>query len=204
MSQPSVDDLKRLVTGVVFPFYRIERDIPIPFTAGRQENDAEHSWSLAFIACALAPEIDPGLDIGLVCQFATVHDLVELYAGDTSNFASEAKKAGKADREHKALERLTKEYKRFPWIAETIATYEKQESEEARFVKAVDKVIVLLFDYIEEGLFYHERKITTQEWRLKMQKHREKASKHPGAFKYYDELWNLLLANPNFFYQESP
>lgn len=203
MSQPSVRDLKGLVNGIVLPFYQIERQTPLRFTPGKWENDAEHSWSLAFIACALASEIDPRLNIGLVCQFATVHDLVEVYAGDTSNFAPEAERASKADREHKALERLSGEYKAFPWIAKMIIAYERQDVPEACFVKSVDKLITLLFDYAEKGLFYKEHKITARQWQTMMQKHREKASGHPGAFKYYEELWNLLLASPQFFYQES-
>jgi putative hydrolase of HD superfamily len=199
-AEPTVEELRELVEGIIFPFYQVQRHISLRFDGGRSENDAEHSWSLALFASAFAPQVDAKLDVGRVCQFAVVHDLVEVYAGDTSNFAPEAERASKDDREHAALRRLSEEYRFLPWIAETVNAYERQDSDEARFVKAVDKVIVLLYDYIEEGLFYHENKITAKDWQARMQKHREKASKHPGVFKYYDELWNLLLANPQFFY----
>jgi hypothetical protein len=127
---------------------------------------------------------------------------VEVYAGDTSNFAPEAEKATKAAREHEALKRLSKEYTMFPWIIETITAYEQKDSAEACFVKSVDKPVILLFDYVEKGLFYQEHKLTAQERQHKMQKYRENASKHPGTFKYYNELWELLLANPAFFSPE--
>jgi 5'-deoxynucleotidase YfbR-like HD superfamily hydrolase len=202
MAQPSVDDLQMLFRDIVLPFYQIDRATPLRFAPGTYENDAEHSWSLALMACALAPHIDKSLDVGRIAEFATVHDLVEVYAGDTSNFGNESDKASKDKREHAALRKIQTKLTAFPWISETIEQYEMQISEEAKFVKSVDKLITLLIDYLEGGLFYKENRITVAQWKRVLQKHREKASKHSGAFKYYDELWNLLLANPHFFHQE--
>src|SRR5260370_21439547 len=202
MPKPTIAGLEQLVREVIFPFYEVERQVPLRFAPGRRENDAEHSWSLALFACALAPQIDPELDVGKVCQFAVVHDLVEIYAGDTSNFAPEAERVAKAAREHEALQKLQKECVAFPWISETITAYEKQDQPEARFVKSLDKVIVLLVDLIDEGHFYHENKITLKNWYAKMQKHREKAGVHPGAFEYYEAIRGHLIANPHFFHPE--
>ena len=50
--------------------------------------------------------MDSKLDVGKICQFATVYDLVEVYAGDTSSFADESKKATKEQREENALRKL--------------------------------------------------------------------------------------------------
>lgn len=201
MAQASADDLLNLLGDIVLPFYQINRATPLRFAPGRTENDAEHSWSLSLVACALAPHVDAALDPGKIAQFATVHDLVEVYAGDTSNFADESEKAGKEGREQAALARLQQELTTFPWIVRSVEAYERQDSEEARFVKSVDKFMTLLFDYHGEGQFYKENRITVELWRAKLQKHREKAGRHPGAFKYYDELWEMLLANPQFFHQ---
>jgi 5'-deoxynucleotidase YfbR-like HD superfamily hydrolase len=199
--KPTIADLQKFVQEIIFPFYQIERHGELSFAHGRHENNAEHSWSVALFASALAPQVDPKLDIGKVCQYAIVHDLLEVYAGDTSNFASKADLATKELREEAALRRLSEEPLALPWIAETLQAYERQDSDEAQFVKSVDKLLVLLYDFIEEGYFYQKNRITLEQWQAAMQKHREKASKHLGAFKYYDELWNLLLANPQFFYQ---
>jgi len=141
------------------------------------------------------------LDVGKVAQFATVHDLVEVYAGDTSNLGPEAEKKTKDAREHAALDRLKAELTAFPWICQTIEEYENQTTEEARFVKAVDKVMILLFDVIDEGEVYKENHITLELWQQKMTKHREKARRHAAIFQYYDQLWNLLVSNPQFFYR---
>jgi len=202
MPKPSTRDLIDLVKNIVFPFYGVKRHNALRFDSNRFENDAEHSWSVAFVASSLAPHIDPKLDVGKICQFAIVHDLVEVYAGDTSSFDDADKQATKEQREEDALRKLGQQLTALPWIASTAHEYEVQTSPEARFVKSVDKLLPLVFDYVEEGFFYQENKITIEEWKKHMQKHREKASKHPGVFEYYDELWDLLLANPHFFYQQ--
>ncbi len=201
MPKPSLDDVIALVQQIIIPFYQVKRDLPLRAEDSRCENDAEHSWSVGLVAAALAPHVDPTLDVGKICQFAIVHDLVEIHAGDTSNFADAAAKATKEAREKAAQLRLEKDLQALPWIPATIEAYEAQDTAEARFVKSVDKLLPLIFDYLEEGLFYHENKITVEDWKTQLRAHREKASKHSGAFAYYDELWSLLLANPHFFHR---
>jgi putative hydrolase of HD superfamily len=50
----------------------------------RFENSAEHSWHLALMAMVLAEHANtPGLDIFTVVKMLLIHDLVEIYAGDT-------------------------------------------------------------------------------------------------------------------------
>ncbi len=202
MPKPTLSDLAELVRSIIIPFYQLQRQTPLPpFATGRYEDDAQHSWSVALLAAALAPQVDETLDIGKICQFAIVHDLVEVVAGDVSNFASDTEKASKDENEAVAKKILDDRLKALPWITTTIDEYETQNTPEARFVKSVDKIIPLLFDYIENGEFYKSNKITLEHWQAQMQKHRQKANAHAGAFAYYDELWNLLLVHPEFFYQ---
>jgi putative hydrolase of HD superfamily len=195
-----ITTLHDLVADIIVPFYQVEREVPLRFAANRLENDAEHSWSLALMACALAPHVDPKLDIGKVCQFAVVHDLVEVYAGDTSNFADQAKKDTKEKREKQALKKLQKKLLDLPWITETIEEYESQSSDEARFVKSVDKILPLLFDYLEEGQYFHETKMTAEAWKSHLQLVRKKAATHSGAFEYFEAAWDRMLENPHFFH----
>lgn len=50
----------------------------------RQETDAEHSWHLALTAMALYEYRGlSGISLDRVIRMALVHDLVEIYAGDT-------------------------------------------------------------------------------------------------------------------------
>jgi 5'-deoxynucleotidase YfbR-like HD superfamily hydrolase len=202
MQKPAVSDLQSLVTDIIMPFYQVQRATPLLFSETRRENDAEHSWSLALLACALAPHIDADLDVGKVAQYATIHDLVEVHAGDTSNLAPDSEKATKEQREAEALQKLESDLTAFPWILETLHAYESQVAPEAQFVRAVDKVLPLLFDLVDRGWLYKEEKLTREAWQQAMQSHREKASKHSGVFEYYEEIRNQLLANPDFFHQE--
>ena len=52
--------------------------------ASRRENDAEHSWHFALMASTLLEYAGtPGLNECKILRMALLHDLVEIYAGDT-------------------------------------------------------------------------------------------------------------------------
>lgn len=202
MTNPSHTRIQSLIKDIILPFYHVKRDMLLPVGERRWENDAEHSWSLAFLACTLAPEIDKKLDVGKICQLAVVHDLVEVYATDTSNFADEAELATKAQREHEALERIEAEFKHFPWIARTINEYERLDTEEAKFVYALDKYLPVYFDWLDRALLHRERKLTLKEFNKKLEAHRKKAAAHPAVAVYYEEIRALLDQHPEWFHQE--
>ncbi len=107
------------------------------------ETDTTHTVMLGLVACALADHIG-GLDVGLTAQIALVHDLPEVYAGDTHTLrllTAEAKAAKKA-REHDASVRIAREVGgQLPWVPLAIAHYDGALSREAHFVWGVDKVL---------------------------------------------------------------
>lgn len=107
------------------------------------ESDTDHTVMLALIATAFAARFVPHLDLGKVTHYALVHDLVEVYAGDTSTLKiSDEDRAAKESRERAALERIEAEFQpTFPWVPETIKEYESLESPEARYVKTLDKLM---------------------------------------------------------------
>lgn len=108
------------------------------------ESDTDHTVMVGLIACAVANSFDSTLDVGLVAQFALVHDLVEAYAGDTDTFGglSEHARLEKEAREEAALKRIETEFDdTLPWVAETIRAYESLTTPEARFVKTLDKIM---------------------------------------------------------------
>lgn len=107
------------------------------------ESDTDHTVMLALIGCAFAAR-HLSLNVGLVAQFALVHDLVEVYAGDTPTLhqLTEAQKKDKADREQAAYRRIAATFTpRLTWVARTIEAYEDQLTPEARYVKALDKLL---------------------------------------------------------------
>lgn len=202
MTKPSSSDIEKLLNELVFPFYELERDMLVPVKKRRNENDAEHSWSLAFIACSLAHELDKTLDIGKVCQFAMVHDLVEIFAGDTSVWADEKLHANKAERELEAIETIKRKYTEFPWIASIVQEYERKDSNEARYVYAMDKYIGLAIRHMDKGQFYREHKITKAQFDKMLKVHRTKAQAHAGVAKIYEQIRAAIDAHPEYFYQE--
>lgn len=71
----------------------------------RRENDAEHSWHLAMAAMVFAEYADVAVDINRVLKMILVHDLVEVYAGDTFAYDPAAGK-DKEEREEAAAQKL--------------------------------------------------------------------------------------------------
>lgn len=109
------------------------------------ESVTDHTVMVGLLACSLAARHQPDLDLGLIAEFASVHDLVEAYAGDTPTLRlpTAATRADKERRERAAFERIAAELgNTLPWVAARIAGYEALTVREARWVKAVDKVAV--------------------------------------------------------------
>jgi len=131
-------DFSLLLGEITARFAKIER---VPrYPDGHRENDVEHSFHLAITATEIAASYFPQLDFGLVSQFSIVHDLPEVYAGDTPTFgASEETLKKKEEAESKATERLLNELP--DHTADLLERYEKQEEPEARFVRLVDKLL---------------------------------------------------------------
>ena len=71
----------------------------------RRENDAEHSWHIAVMALLFEEYASEPVDIGHAIKMCVVHDLIEIYAGDTFAYDVEGNKS-KADREEKAADKL--------------------------------------------------------------------------------------------------
>ena len=72
----------------------------------RYENNAEHSWHFALMAMTLFEHCAlEGVSLDRVLRMAIVHDLVEIYAGDTPA-QDIAANIGKEDRERAAADKL--------------------------------------------------------------------------------------------------
>lgn len=119
----------------------------------RNENDAEHSWHLALMAMILheySPKKD--LDITKVLKMLLVHDLVEIYAGDTFCYDEEAN-LNKTERELKAAERLfnllppdQSQELRALWDE-----FEERKTPEALFAASLDRIQPLICNYLTGG-----------------------------------------------------
>ena len=138
----------------------------------------------------------------MVCQFAVIHDLVELYAGDTNVYGPEEHHETKEEREHEALHKLSKEFSHLPWLTDMLTKYEAQDTPEALYVRSIDKFVALVFDYVDEGQYYREHKLTRERFLKDIQRPRKKAMGHPGAFEYHEEAMRKILSRTGFFHED--
>jgi putative hydrolase of HD superfamily len=119
----------------------------------REETDAEHSWHFALMALTLFEHAGiGGVDINRVVRMALVHDLVEIYAGDT--FAYDAKGYESKDRREK--EAANKLFALLPneQAAEYRALWEEfdaMETPDAKYAAAVDRLQPFLNNYLTDG-----------------------------------------------------
>ncbi|WP_307874734.1 HD domain-containing protein [Frankia nepalensis] len=136
----------------------------------RRENDAEHSWHLAMFAVVLAEYAACTVDEARVLRMLLIHDLVEVYAGDTFVYDSAAA-ADQEERERAAAERL------FPQLPDEQATalralwdeFERRQTPEARFARALDRVQPLLLNFHTQGSTWRPHGVT----RADVLRHRE-------------------------------
>ena len=71
----------------------------------RRENDAEHSWHITVMALLFAEYASEPVDVSRVVKMCVVHDLIEIYAGDTFAYDVSGNQ-DKAERETAAADKL--------------------------------------------------------------------------------------------------
>lgn len=126
----------------------------------RYENSAEHSWQIALLALALAPQVAPEVDPLRVVGMLLVHDLGEIDTGDTIVYATEGWAERKAA-EQAAVERI---FGRLPGGrgTELLALWHEFEAEttaEARFAHALDRAMPALLNLANAGQSWRENGI---------------------------------------------
>ncbi|OGD66909.1 hypothetical protein A2442_03435 [Candidatus Campbellbacteria bacterium RIFOXYC2_FULL_35_25] len=155
----------------------------------RMENDVEHSYQLAMLSWYIISTNNLNLNLDLILKYSLVHDLVEVYAGDTYVYTEDAEhKNTKEERESIALDQISEEFSEFP-IFELIKEYEKKENREARFVYALDKIEPILNIYTNNGRTWKEKNISIQ---MMIDAKRKNISKFPELLEFFDDIINLL------------
>ena len=118
----------------------------------RKENDAEHSWHISLMAVVLEEYSNKDVDILKVIKMLLIHDLVELYAGDTFCYDEDAKRDKEkreleaADKIYGMLEKDKGEELRALWDE-----FEAMESPEALFAASLDRIQPMLSNYHNNG-----------------------------------------------------
>lgn len=131
---------------------------------GRRENDAEHAWHMAIMAYILQEYSNEKIDIAKVMIMCLIHDIVEIDAGDTYAYDENAKKTQK-DREEIAKQRI------FSILPENqkedlmmiFDEFEKSETPEAKFVRAMDNLQPLILNNSNNGDDWKVHNVTSKQ-----------------------------------------
>ena len=123
----------------------------------RLENDAEHAWHLAVMALLLMEYSNAEIDLLRVVSMVLIHDLVEIYAGDTFAYDEAGMKTQKA-RESAAADRL------FPMLPDDLASrfrrlwdeFESGETAEAKFAHTLDNFQPMMLQAASDGRAWRE------------------------------------------------
>jgi len=154
----------------------------------RRENTAEHSWQIIILAQILFPYAKNRADIDLlrVIRMLSVHDLVEMEAGDTFLF-DEAAMVGKFEREKLSAQNI------FGILDEPIRSeffnlwleFEEEQTPDAVFACAIDRIMPFILNSHTSGKSWTEAAVTEKQVRNMLENAISRASDEMGeAFQY--------------------
>ena len=131
----------------------------------RRENDAEHSWHLAIMAMLLTEYAeDKNFTLDRVLKMVIVHDLVEIYAGDTFAFDVQGN-LEKEEKEKKAADKLfgqlpEDQAKQFRKLWEE---FDEAKTPDARYAAALDRLQPFIHNLCTEGHTWVLAKVTKEQ-----------------------------------------
>lgn len=128
--------------------------------ATRKENDAEHAWHMAVMTVLLSEYANEEIDVLRTMTMLLIHDLVEIYAGDTYAYDEEGKKTQKR-RELAAADRLFQmlpedQGKKF---REIWKEFEAENTPESRFARTMDNLQPMMLNAATDGKSWADRGI---------------------------------------------
>ncbi len=131
---------------------------------GRLENSAEHSWHVALMAILMEEHANEPVDIARVVKMLLLHDIVEIDAGDTFVYDAVAS----AEQEEKELAAAKRLFGMLPVeqgkaLFELWLEFEAAESADAKFAKALDRLIPMLLNYHNDGQSWQEHGVTREQ-----------------------------------------
>ena len=131
----------------------------------RRENDAEHSWHLAIMAMLLTEYAeDKNFTLDKVIKMVIVHDLVEIYAGDTFAFDIQGN-LEKEEKERKAADKL---FGQLPenqgkHLRKLWEEFDEAKTPDARYAAALDRLQPFIHNLCTEGHTWVLAKVTKEQ-----------------------------------------
>ncbi|MGR5460848.1 HD domain-containing protein [Vibrio alfacsensis] len=131
---------------------------------GRLENSAEHSWHVALMAVLMQEHANAPVDIARVMKMLLIHDVVEIDAGDTFVYDT----AGSQEQEEKERQAAQRLFGMLPSEQgdELLALwneFEAAQTDDAKYAKALDRLIPMLLNYHNDGQSWIENGVTREQ-----------------------------------------
>lgn len=175
--------------GLINDFQKIKRRVLIR-DEEVWENDVEHSYQLALAAWYFISVKQVSLDLHLVIKYALIHDLVEVYAGDTYIYDPDpAVINSKVEREKAAQEQIVREFSEFSDLHGCIEAYETRADKESKFVYALDKILPMINIYLDGGRTWRKESVTLQ---MLVDHKTDKVAFSPEVAQYFAEFIAML------------
>ncbi len=151
------------------------RDIPIE----KCESDADHCFGVAMISLILAVEYYSELDLEKVLIMAILHEIGEVYIGDLTPYDRKNKKITSKEKhrlEKIAVIKILSKLGNWQKYIDIWLEFEKGESEEAKFVKQMDKLEMLIQASIYKWHYNNEqlREFLDRNWKCIKEKELQK------------------------------
>ena len=150
------------------------------------EDDAQHAWHMAIMTLLLKEYSNEDIDVLKTMSMLLIHDLVEVYAGDTYAYDEEGKKT-QAEREAKAADKLygmlpedQGEYLKSLWLE-----FEEQKTPEAKFARTMDCFQPLILNDATDGRAWKEHDVK-RSWVMKRNQNTNKGS---------EDIWEYAREN---------
>lgn len=131
----------------------------------RRENDAEHSWHLALMAILLQEHAkNKDFSLEKVMKMVIVHDLVEVYAGDT--FAYDV--AGNEDKNAREMAAAEKLFSMLPKnqgdeIRKLWEEFDEEKTPDSRYAAALDHLQPFIHNALTDGHTWRSGNVTKEQ-----------------------------------------
>ena len=131
----------------------VYRKVTVKSDNNRQENSAEHSWHIAMMAQTLHVYAAEPVNVARVTSMLLIHDIVEIDAGDTFAFAAQGELDAQEAKELEAAQRIfgLLPEKQGSKMLKLWLEFETAETTDAKFAKAMDRVLPLLQNMKNDG-----------------------------------------------------
>jgi len=160
------------------------------------ENDSEHGYQLALVALYIIEERQLSLDAFKCMGIALVHDILEVHSGDTPIFGDKDTRASQAERERQAVLSLKAQWPQMKIMLSLIDEYEARVSNESKFIYALDKLVPILNNYLDNGRNWHKNSVTLDDIQAAKQ---SKVSVDPIVASYYADIVTVLENRADLF-----